>query len=148
MVLLRGSRIAASSSSKNLFRMLANTLRVERTERLEGTQTSPRRLKLPTSPCRLGAGRLRRAGRFTRWQLCGLVSRRLPGTSRGVAVLWAGCTRLHGIGSMGKTSRWVTPESRPLLTDRAAISPQAGGLTAQPGFLRRRRNPGKSVVRW
>jgi hypothetical protein len=30
---------------------------------LEGSQTSPRRLKLPTSPCRLGSGTLRRTGR-------------------------------------------------------------------------------------
>jgi hypothetical protein len=57
---------------------------------LEGSQTSPRRLKLPTSPCRLGsrlrpvvktpggcvaqAGTLRRAGRFRRWQLYRLVA--------------------------------------------------------------------------
>ncbi len=45
-------------------RRVANTLRVERTERLEGS-------------------------RFVAPQLYGLVSRRLPGTSRGVAVLWA-----------------------------------------------------------
>jgi hypothetical protein len=41
-----------------------NTLRVERTKRLEGS-------------------------RFVAWQLYGLVAGRLPGTSRGVAVLWA-----------------------------------------------------------
>jgi hypothetical protein len=45
-------------------RRVANTPPVERTERLEGS-------------------------RFVAWQLYGLVSRRLPGTSRGVAVLWA-----------------------------------------------------------
>jgi hypothetical protein len=75
---------------------LANTLRVERTERLEGS-------------------------RFVAWQFYGLVSRRLPGTSRGVVVLWAGCNPPHGIDAMGKTLRWVIPGSRPLLTDRAAI---------------------------
>ena len=45
-------------------RRVANTLRVERTRHLEGS-------------------------RFVTWQLYGLVSRRLPGTSRGVEVLWA-----------------------------------------------------------
>jgi hypothetical protein len=35
-----------------------------RRERLEGNQTSPHRLKLPTSPHRYNSGRLRRAGRF------------------------------------------------------------------------------------
>jgi hypothetical protein len=31
--------------------------------------------------------------RFIRWQFYGLVSRRLPGTSRGAGVLWAGWIR-------------------------------------------------------
>jgi len=70
-----------------------NTLRVERTERLEGS-------------------------RFVAWQIYGLVSRRLPGKSRGVAVLWP--LSLSGIDAMGKTLRWVIPGSRPLPTDRAA----------------------------
>jgi hypothetical protein len=65
-------------------RRVANKPRVERTERLEGSQTSPRRLKL----------REAMSGR----PLCSLAalwvgSRRLPGTSRDVAVLWAGCIR-------------------------------------------------------
>jgi hypothetical protein len=75
---------------------VANTPRVERTQRLEGS-------------------------RFVAWQLYGLVSRRLPGTSRGVAVLWAGCIPPPGIYAMGKTLRWVIPGSRLLPTDRAAI---------------------------
>jgi len=45
-------------------RRVANTPQVERTERLEGS-------------------------RFVAWQLYGVASRRLPGMSRGVAVLWA-----------------------------------------------------------
>ena len=45
-------------------RRVANTPPVERTERLEGS-------------------------RFVAWQLYGLVIRRLPGTFRGLAVLWA-----------------------------------------------------------
>jgi hypothetical protein len=58
--------------------------RVEPTERLEGSQTSPRRLKLREAT----------SGK----PLCSMAalwvgSRRLPGTSRGVAVLWAGCIR-------------------------------------------------------
>jgi hypothetical protein len=57
-------------------RRVANTLRVERTQRLEGS-------------------------RFVAWQLYGLVAGRLPGTSRGVAVLWAGCTRRT------EQKRWV-----------------------------------------
>ncbi|HXM02283.1 MAG TPA: hypothetical protein VN939_06755, partial [Chthoniobacterales bacterium] len=75
-----------------------NTPRIERTKRLEGSQTSPHRYN---------SGRLRRAGRFTRWQLYRFASRRLPGTSRGVAALWARLDPPHGIHAMGKTLRWV-----------------------------------------
>jgi hypothetical protein len=42
--------------------------------------------------------------RFVGWQLYGSVSRRLPGTSRGVAVLWP-LYPPHGIDAMGKTLR-------------------------------------------
>jgi hypothetical protein len=49
-----------------------------------------------------------------------VASRRLPGTSRGVAVLWA-VVSPYGIDAMGKTLRWVIHGSRLLLTDRAAI---------------------------
>jgi hypothetical protein len=75
---------------------ITNTLRVERPERLEGS-------------------------RFVAWQLYELVSRRLPGTSRGVAVLWAGLYPPHGIDALGKTLRWVIPGSRLLPTHRAAM---------------------------
>jgi hypothetical protein len=49
-----------------------------------------------TSPVVRNSGRLRRAGRFTRWQLYRLLSRRLPGmTQRNVlpiaSVLLRGC---------------------------------------------------------
>jgi hypothetical protein len=54
-------------------RRVANTPRVERTERLEGS-------------------------RFVARQLYGLVSRRLPGTSRGVAVLWTVATAARNRG--------------------------------------------------
>jgi hypothetical protein len=53
-------------------------------------------------------------------------SRRLPGMSRRVAMLWAvvfpqqkRCIPEQN-GAMGKTLRWVIPGSRLLLTDRAA----------------------------
>jgi hypothetical protein len=58
--------------------------RVERTQSLERSQTSPRRLKLPTSPRRYNSGRLRRAGRFLAWQLYRL----LAGGSRECLEVW------------------------------------------------------------
>src|ERR1700733_10264313 len=60
---------------------VATMLRVERTE-------------TPGEPSR---------GRGIAWQLYGLVSGRLPGTSRGVAVLWAGCIRRT------EQTRWAKP---------------------------------------
>ncbi|HXM02782.1 MAG TPA: hypothetical protein VN939_09290, partial [Chthoniobacterales bacterium] len=51
-----------------MLRRVANKPRVERTQRLEGS-------------------------RFVARQLYGLVRSRLPGTSQGVAVLYAGCIR-------------------------------------------------------
>src|ERR1700733_2400117 len=93
-------------------RRVANTPRVERTERLEGSQTSPRRLKLREATsgkplCSLAAlsvGKQAAPGNVSRW-----------GSSMG---------RLyppHGIDAMGKTWRWAIPGSRLLPTDRAAI---------------------------
>jgi hypothetical protein len=76
-------------------RRVANTPPVERTERLEGS-------------------------RVVAWQLYGLVSRRLPGTSRAVAVLWAVVSAAPNRRD-GKTLRWVIPGSRLLLTLRAAV---------------------------
>ena len=76
-------------------RRVANKPRVEPTQRLEGS-------------------------RFIAWQLYGLVSRRLPGTSQGVAVLWAVVPAARNRRD-GQNMRWVIPGSRLLLTDRVAI---------------------------
>jgi hypothetical protein len=76
-------------------RRVANTPRVEWTERLEGS-------------------------RFVAWQLYGLVA----GGSRGRLEVWQFYGPLYpppGIDALGKTVRWVIPGSRLLLTDRAAI---------------------------
>jgi hypothetical protein len=74
---------------------VVNTLRVERTKRLEGS-------------------------RFVAWQLYGLAA----GGSRERLEVWQFYRPLyspHGTDAMGKILRWVIPGSRLLLTDRAAI---------------------------
>jgi len=76
-------------------RRVANTPRVERTGRLEGS-------------------------RFVAWQLYGLVA----SGSRERLEVWQFYAPLqppHGIDAMGKTLRWVIPGSRLLPTHGAAI---------------------------
>jgi hypothetical protein len=106
-------------------RRVANKPRVERTQRLEGSQTSPHRLD---------SGRLRRASRFRPYRLKRheFNKWRTPrpessttGGSRGRLEVWQFygpvVSAAHGIDAMGKTLRWVIPGSRLLLTDRTAI---------------------------
>jgi hypothetical protein len=79
---------------------------------MEGSQTSPRRLKLREAT----------SGR----PLCGVADlwvgkQAAPGN---VSRCGSSMGRLyppHGIDAMGKTLRWVIPGSRLLATDRAAI---------------------------
>ncbi len=88
-------RIAPAQRVEAAQKRVANTLRVERTERLEGS-------------------------RFVAWQLYGLVA----GGSRERLEVWQFYGPLyppHGTDAMGKTLRWVIPGSRLLLNDRAAI---------------------------
>jgi hypothetical protein len=92
------------------------------------------------------SARLRRAGRFTRWQVCRL----LAGGSRERLEVWQFYIALsppHGTDAMGKTLRWVNPGSRLLPTHSAAMlrsgSPPGLGH-ATPCSLRGReweRNP-------
>jgi hypothetical protein len=80
---------------RNEHRRVANTPRVERTKRLEGS-------------------------RFVAWQLDGFAA----SGSRERLEVWQFYGPLyppHGIDAIGKTLRWVIPGSRLLLSDRAAI---------------------------
>jgi hypothetical protein len=74
---------------------IANTRRVERTERLEGS-------------------------RFVAWQLYRLLA---GGSRERLAVyqFYGPVYPRSDIDAMGKTLRWVIPGSRLLLTDRAAV---------------------------
>ena len=88
-------RIAFAERLALRHQIRANPLRVERTERLEGS-------------------------RFVAWQLYGLVA----SGSRARLEVWQFYAPLwppHGTEALGKTWRWVIPGSRLLLTDRAAI---------------------------
>src|SRR5580700_10022158 len=90
----------------------ANTPRVDRTHGLEGSQTSPRRLKLWEAT----------SGR----PLCGpaalrVVKQAAPGNVSRCGSFMGRLYPPPGTDAMGKTLRWVIPGSRLLPTAIAAI---------------------------